>query len=207
MGAVMTDLRNRAQASASATMTAAAPPRRDGNLLEAIAAGDQAALAEAYSRYASGVHALARGVCGHTRAEDVTQEIFLNLWNNPQRYDPTRGSLRAYLLVQAHSRAVDVLRRDNARATKEAAENRLHRGSWAEADAAALAVLERAAVDELVTALPETERQPIVLAYFGGHTYREVARLLHVPEGTIKSRIRSGLKHLRDAREGQITPT
>lgn len=204
----MTDVRNRAPASLSPTPTptTAARPRRDAKLLDAIAAGDQAALAEAYSQYAGRVHALARGVCGHTRAEDVTQEIFLNLWNNPQRYDPTRGSLRAYLLVQAHSRAIDVLRRDNARAVKEAAENRLHRPSGDEADAAALVVLERAAVDELVTALPETERQPIVLAYFGGHTYREVARLLHVPEGTIKSRIRSGLKHLRDTREAQIVP-
>lgn len=201
----MTDLQNREPAPATAH--AAGRPfgaRGDGELVDAIAAGDQDALAEAYSQHASRVHALARGVCGHTRAEDLTQEIFLQLWNNPQRYNPERGSLRTYLLMNAHSRAIDVLRSDTARAARETADDLQQRPAPLETDAAALATVERGEVEVLLAALPDVERHAIVLAYFGGHTYREVARLLGVPEGTVKSRIRSGLKHLRVERAKTI---
>lgn len=192
----MPDTRNRGPGS-----VAPSPARRprhsgDGALVQAIAAGEQAALAEAYSQHAGRVHALARGLCGQTRAEDLTQETFFQLWKNPQRYSAERGSLRSYLLMQAHARAVEILRSDTARTAREFAENLLPKAQRPDTDAAALAVLERADVDELVCALPATERDPIVLTYFGGHTYHDVARLLGVPEGTIKSGIRSGLRRL-----------
>lgn len=183
-------------------VAAAVMNRSDGQLVDAIAAGDAAALAAAYMAHASRVHALARGLCGQTRAEDVTQEVFLQLWKYPERYKAERGTLRSFLLVRAHGRAVDILRSDTARSAREFAGSVLSEAQQSETDESVLAALERAEVGELLSALPETERHPIVLAYFGGHTYREVARLLAVPEGTIKSRIRSGLQHLRTASPG-----
>ncbi|HEV2071441.1 MAG TPA: sigma-70 family RNA polymerase sigma factor [Acidimicrobiales bacterium] len=165
--------------------------------MDAVAKHDHVALAEAYRQHGSRVHALARSLCGDARAEDLTQEIFLQLWNYPERFNTERGSLRSYLLMQAHRRAVDILRSDNARAAREFAQNLLVNAEGPGTEALALTLLERAELDELVSALPANERHPIVLAYLGGHTYRDVARLLGVPEGTIKSRIRSGLKRLR----------
>lgn len=163
--------------------------------MDAVAEQDHAALAEAYRQHGSRVYALARSLCGDTCAEDLTQEIFLQLWNYPQRFNAERGSLRSYLLMQAHRRAVDIVRSDKARAARESAQNLL--ANVERPGTEALALLERAELDELVFALPAIERHPIVLAYLGGHTYRDVARLLAVPEETIRSRIRSGLKRLR----------
>ncbi len=168
----------------------------DERLVGAIAQHDQTALAEAYSQHGSRVHAIARGLCGDARAEDLTQEIFLQLWNNPQRFDANSGSLRNYLLMQAHRRAIDILRSDNARSERESARHLRTNAEPPGTEAVALSLLERAEINELVAALAANERHPIVLAYFGGHTYRDVARLLAVPEGTIKSRIRSGLQRL-----------
>lgn len=165
--------------------------------MDEVAEHDHAALAEAYRQHGGRVHALARSLCGDTCAEDLTQRIFLQLWNYPQRFKAERGSLRSYLLMQAHRQAVDILRSDNARAARESAQNLLANAERPGTEALALTLLERTELDELVFALPADERHPIVLAYFGGHTYRDVARLLAVPEGTIKSRIRSGLKRLR----------
>ena len=194
----MSDLRDRGPGSPEPrSETRSALPHRDGRLVDAIASGQQGALAQAYSQHASRVHALARGLCGPTRADDLTQEIFLQLWKDPQRYSAERGSLRTFLLMQAHSRAVDIIRSDRARAARESARDLAPKPQPADTDAAALAVLERAEVQQLVDALPESERQAILLAYFGGNTYREVAQLLGVPEGTVKSRIRSGLNRLR----------
>ena len=179
--------------------------RPDWSLIDAIAAGDEGALADVYEQHAGRVHALARGLCGNARAEDLTQEIFLQLWKQPDRYKPQRGSLRSYLLMQAHSRAVDVLRSDTARTAREFADNSLPKARPSETDSEALALVEQAEVGALVAELPEAERQPIVLAYFGGHSYREVAQLLRVPEGTVKSRIRSGLKRLRAEHASRLT--
>lgn len=165
--------------------------------MEPLAEHDHAALAEAYRQHGSHVHALARRLCGNTRADDLTRKVFLQLWNYPQRFNADRGSLRSYLLMQAHRQAVDILRSDNAGAPGEFAQDLRANGERPGTEAFALTLLERAELDEVVSALPANERHPIVLAYFGGHTYRDVARLLAVPEGTIKSRIRSGLKRLR----------
>ena len=169
----------------------------DAALVDAIAREDVAAFDEAYERHSSRVQALARRLCGTTRAEDLTQEIFLQLWNDPGRYEPDRGSLRGYLLMQAHGRAISILRSDSARVARETRQNVLASPESPDIEAAALELLERGEIEDLVGALPEGERHAIVLAYFGGHTYREVARLLDVPEGTVKTRIRSGLRRLR----------
>lgn len=196
----MSDVRSRGRTSALRNPTSG-PTETGGDaaLVGAIAEGDRAALAEAYAEHGSRVHALVLGVCGDARADDLTREVFLRLWNFPRRYRPDQGSLRGYLLMQAHSRAVDVLRRDSVRTAKEDVAAPAPAAPTGDPDPT-LVVLERAAVDKAAAAaLPEVERQPIVLAYFGGHTYREVATLLDVPEETVKSRIRSGLDRLRSS--------
>jgi RNA polymerase sigma-70 factor (ECF subfamily) len=170
----------------------------DAVLVLAISRYRQEALAEAYRRHAGAVYALARRLLGEPAlAEEVVQEVFLRLWNAPDKFDPERGALRSYLLAQTHGRSVDLLRADSSRRRRE--ERDLRRTAEAgydlEHEVADLAVAER--VREALATLPEGERQAIALAYFGGHTYREVAALLDQPEGTVKSRIRSGLRRLR----------
>ena len=170
----------------------------DGGLVVAIARYREDALAEAYRRHAGAVFALAKRVlCDLTAAEEVVQEVFLRLWTKPDKFDPDRGSLRSYLLAQTHGRSVDLLRSDTSRRRREEREARqtAEAGYDLEHEVWDLALAEQ--VKEVVAELPRAERRAIELAYFGGHTYREVADLLGEPEGTVKSRIRAGLKRMR----------
>jgi RNA polymerase sigma-70 factor, ECF subfamily len=172
----------------------------DGGLVVAIGRYREEALAEAYRRHAGAVFALARRVLSDgVAAEEVVQEVFLRLWSAPDKFDPGRGSLRSYLLAQAHGRAVDLLRSEGSRRRREEREARqtAEAGYDLEREVWDLAVADR--VKEVVAVLPGEERRAIELAYFGGHTYREVATLLGQPEGTVKSRIRAGLQRMRVA--------
>jgi RNA polymerase sigma-70 factor (ECF subfamily) len=172
----------------------------DARLVTSIARYSEVALAEVYRRHGRAVYGLARRVLQDTaEAEDVTQEVFLRLWSEPDRFDPERGSLRSFLLAQAHGRAVDAVRSTSSRRAREArdaartarAEYDLQHEAW---DLALADQVERAMGE-----LSDDERRAIELAYFDGRTYREVARVLEQPEGTVKSRIRSGMRRLRDA--------
>ncbi len=170
----------------------------DAALVVAIGRWHEDALAELFRRHAGAVFGLARRVLGDAvRAEEIVQEVFVRLWNQPERFDPERGSLRSFLLAQSHGRAVDVLRSDSARREREESDARkaAEAGYDVEREVWDLAVAE--SVRKAVHTLPEDGRRAIELAYFGGRTYREVAVALGAPEGTVKSRIRSGLKRLR----------
>ena len=170
----------------------------DAALVVAIGRWRQDALAEAYRRHAGAAFALARRLLGdRDLAEEVLQEVFLRLWNAPERFDPERGSLRSYLLAQTHGRSVDLLRSETSRRRREEREARetAEHGVDIEREVVDLTVADQ--VKEVVAGLPADERRAIELAYFGGHTYRQVAVLLDQPEGTVKSRIRSGLRRMR----------
>ena len=170
----------------------------DSVLVVAISRYRQEALAEAYRRHAGAVFALSRRLLvDGSLAEEVVQEVFLRLWNNPEKFDHERGSLRSYLLTQCHGRSVDLLRSETSRRRREERDVRrtAESGYDLEHEVVDLEVAER--VQLALASLPEGEREAIALAYFGGHTYREVAEMLNQPEGTVKSRIRAGLKRLR----------
>jgi RNA polymerase sigma-70 factor (ECF subfamily) len=171
----------------------------DARLVTSIARYSEVALAEVYRRHGQAVYGLARRVLQDaSEAEDVTQEVFLRLWREPDRFDSGRGSLRSFLLAQAHGRAVDVVRSTSSRRAREAREAaRTARAAYDMAHEAWDLVL----ADQVARAMGELsddERRAIELAYFDGHTYREVAQRLEQPEGTVKSRIRSGMRRLRD---------
>lgn len=172
----------------------------DGQLVTSIARYSEIALAEVYRRHGRAVYGLARRVLQDAaEAEDVTQEVFLRLWRQPDSFDPERGSLRSFLLAQAHGRAVDSVRSTSSRRAREARD--AARTANADYDMQH-EVWDLALADQVAQAMEELsddERRAIELAYFDGRTYREVARVLEQPEGTVKSRIRAGMRRLREA--------
>ena len=170
----------------------------DVGLVIAIARYNGDAFAEAYRRHAGAVFGLAqRLLWERALAEEMVQEIFLRLWEHPERFDQARGSLRSFLLMDAHARCVDRIRSDSRRKEREERSARAELVADYDLDLEAhdLEIAEQ--VRDALTTLSDVERRAIELAYFGGHTYREVARILEQPEGTIKSRIRTGLTRLR----------
>jgi RNA polymerase sigma-70 factor, ECF subfamily len=176
----------------------------DVEVVAAMTEGDGDALAELYRRYGGAVWAVARRVCGdRTLAEDVTQTVFVDLWRRPQRFDANRGALRPWLVAQAHARAVDTVRSEAARQRRQEREVRLAPAPAPEVEAEVHMAALSEGVRRAVARLADDEREAIVLAYFGGHSYRETAEMLGQPEGTVKSRIRRGLTGLRRALESE----
>ncbi|HEX5615051.1 MAG TPA: sigma-70 family RNA polymerase sigma factor [Acidimicrobiia bacterium] len=172
----------------------------DAALVRAVAARDEQALAELYGRHSGACFALARRVLAdRTLAEEIVQEVFVRLWNQPERFDADRGSMRSFLLAQVHGRSVDLLRAETARRAREERDARRGVAPPDDLERAVVDLSEAEAVRTALATLSEAERTAIELAYFGGHTYREVAAMLEQPEGTIKSRIRAGLLRLRAA--------
>jgi RNA polymerase sigma-70 factor (ECF subfamily) len=170
----------------------------DATLVVAIARWRQDALAEAYRRHAGAVFALARRLLADaTLAEEVVQEVFVRLWDAPDRFDPDRGSLRSFLLATCHGRSVDLVRSERSRRAREEREHRARAESGYDIEHEVEDLVVADEVKGALAALPPEERRAIELAYFGGHTYREVAALLAAPEGTVKSRIRAGLRRMQ----------
>ena len=170
-----------------------------GSLLAArLAAGDDRALAEAFDLLAPAVHATARQILDDDgAAQDVVQDVFVDLWSHPERYDEALAGLRTYLTLCARHRALDVVRSELRRAGRETRHARLlppprqpsPADEVAEADTAS-------AVRAAVRTLPPDQRQVVELAYFGGLSYRDVALRIGIAEGTAKSRVRLALAKL-----------
>ena len=174
------------------------PRASDPALVRAIARGDQDAFAEAYRRHAGAVYGLTQRLLwerGH--AEEMVQEVFLRLWEQPDRFDRARSPLRSFLLMDAHARCVDRIRSDTRRQRREERSARADLVTDYDVDLEAADLETAEHVRVALDSLSDGERRAIELAYFGGNSYREVARILDEPEGTVKSRIRTGLGRLR----------
>jgi RNA polymerase sigma-70 factor (ECF subfamily) len=177
-----------------------------GSLLTArLAAGDDRALAEVFDEYGAAVHATALQILGNPAAQDVVQDVFVDLWCHPQRFDESLGSLRTYLTLCARHRALDLLRSELRRAAREERHARLLPAprpptpgeEVADADAASV-------VRAAVSSLPPDQRRAVELAYFCGLSYRDVARRIGIPEGTAKSRVRLALAKLETLLDHQL---
>jgi RNA polymerase sigma-70 factor, ECF subfamily len=172
----------------------------DQDLQDALLGRQEEALSEAYRRFGQKVYRTAFGVLRRSElAEDVTQEVFVRLWQRPERFDGTRGTLSGFLQLDAHGRSIDVLRSEKARADREMREQQLSMSSSSR-DSLEEEVMKRITserIREALETLDADERLPIALAFFQGHSYRRVAEALDLPEGTVKSRIRRGLSRLQ----------
>jgi RNA polymerase sigma-70 factor, ECF subfamily len=167
-------------------------------LLARVGRGDDAAFAAVYARVGGHVFGIARSVLRDlAQAEEVTQEVLLEVWRDASRFDPTRGSALAWVVTLAHRRAVDRVRAQQAATAREqrAARPEISYDVVAET---VQARLDAERVRRCLGSLTQLQQESITLAYFGGRTYREVAILLDVPVGTVKTRMRDGLIRLRD---------
>lgn len=166
----------------------------DMRLVARIRAGDQTAMAELYDRYGKVVYAVALRVLQDTgAAEDVLQDIFLQLWRNPDSFDASRGTLAAWLAVIARHRAIDRLRKRRPEVDVE--ECVIAGGPDLSDEAERSLVIEK--VRSVLAEMNPDQRHALELAYFQGLTHTEIAEKTGEPLGTIKTRIRSGLQQLR----------
>lgn len=169
----------------------------DRDLVDGLRTRAESALAEIYKRHGGAVFGLSRRVLNDDGlAEDVTQEIFLRLWNEPQRFDAERGTLRSYLNRQSHSRSIERVRSEEAHRSREDRSVESDKPESGAIESEVLASIESDRIRTALDQLGQKERRAIVLAYYGGHSYREVASRLGLPEGTVKSQLRTGLQHL-----------
>jgi RNA polymerase sigma-70 factor, ECF subfamily len=171
----------------------------DGDLLVGVKAGDAAAFELLYDRHSRAAYGLAYRILGEaTAAEDVVQEAFLTVWRQAATYGPERGTVRAWLLAIVHHRAIDHVRRRSYREERQQALDAVadppdSADTWEQARQS----VEGQHVREALEHLPPDQRRSITLAYFGGYTHDEIARLLGVPLGTVKGRLRIGLQKMR----------
>ena len=167
-------------------------------VLARVAQGDQRAFEVIFDAMAGPVYGLIYQVLRDpAQSEEVSQEVMLEVWRTASRFDPSRGSATAWVMTIAHRRAVDRVRSASAASAREhrAAERLLfadEAGDWAETRIA------RDRVRRCLDGLTDLQREAIVLAYYGGYSYRQVAAMLGVALSTIKTRIRTGLIRMRD---------
>jgi RNA polymerase sigma-70 factor (ECF subfamily) len=180
----------------------------DEDLMQLVRRGDTLAFEVVYERHATAAFSLAYRMTGTRNvAEDVVQEAFLSLWRSGARYDRARGSVRTWVLGIVHNRAIDALRRsmvhDRRRASDEGIEERFEARERTDVEAARRE--EAGTVRGALSSLPADQSQVIELAYFGGFTHTEIADMLEAPVGTVKGRMRLGLKKMKaQLGEGQV---
>ena len=172
---------------------------QDAALLLRVRDRDERAIEALYARYSGPLYSLAYRVTGADRyAQDVVQEVFIALWKDAGRYDPSRGALSSWLFALARHKAIDLVRKE-ANVRKHTADVDLEfREADDDVDHEAWLRLRRDTVRAAITQLPEAQRTALELAFFGGLTHVEVAEQLDIPLGTAKTRIRAALLRLRD---------
>jgi RNA polymerase sigma-70 factor (ECF subfamily) len=175
-------------------------PQSQNDLLAQVAEGSQEAFSELYDQLAPRVFGLVRRLLkDFAQSEEVAQEVFLEIWQTASRYDPTKGGASTWILTMAHRRAVDRVRASQSSRNRD---TRIGIRDFPTAyDSVAESVeitVEHERVAEAMSRLTELQRQAITLAYYGGFSHSEVAEQLHVPVGTVKTRLRDGMIRLRD---------
>jgi RNA polymerase sigma-70 factor, ECF subfamily len=181
----------------------------DEDVMQLVRRGDPRAFEVIYERHSAAAFSLAYRMMGtRAGAEDVMQDAFLSAWRSGERYDRARGSVRTWVLGIVHHRAIDALRRatvhDRRRAGDEGIEERFEARERTDAEAARRE--EASVVRAAMGALPADQCQVIELAYFGGFTHTEIAEMLDAPVGTVKGRMRLGLKKMRERLgHGEVT--
>jgi RNA polymerase sigma-70 factor, ECF subfamily len=170
-----------------------------GDLMLLVARGDEQAFAAVYDALGVSVYGLARRVVRDpSRAEEISQEVFIQVWKSAARFDPARGHAKSWVLTLAHRRAVDAVRHD------QAATNRENRYDWSngpdfdEVEETVTISLEHEQVRRCLDGLTELQREAVNLAYYQGYTYAEVAESLGANTATVKTRMRDGIVRLRD---------
>ncbi len=177
--------------------------------MQLVQRGDARAFELIYDRHSGAAYSLAYRMTGkRAAAEDVVQEAFLSIWRSGARYDRARGSVRTWVLGIVHNRAIDGLRRatvhDRRRASDEGIEERFEARERTDVEAARHE--EAGAVRSALGLLPAEQCQVIELAYFGGFTHTEIASMVDAPVGTVKGRMRLGLRKMADALgEGRVS--
>ena len=178
--------------------TSAAVESGDDLLMTQVKAGSVAAFEEFYEHYRDRAYRVARSVChdqGH--AEDAVQEAFLSIWRSRATYKPQRGTFAAWLLTAVRCRAIDVVRREQKHARRQADAHTLDARPTPAGPPDQIAREDADRLRALLTRLPDAQQEVIALAFYGELTHTEIAAALQLPAGTIKGRMRLGLQKLR----------
>jgi len=176
-----------------------APPTHE-DLIRLVALGDEAAFEELYDAVSPRVYGLVRRVVRDpSQSQEVTQEVFVDIWQQAARFDADRGRAMSWILVIAHRRAVDRVRASQASMDRDMRQGiKEFQESYDDVADTVETAMEAERVQRALATLTESQQEAIRLAYYGGYTHQEVAELLKIPVGTVKTRIRDGMIRLRD---------
>ena len=176
-----------------------APPTHE-ELIRLVALGDQAAFEELYDAVAPRVFGLVKRVVRDpAQSQEVTQEVFLEIWQQAARYDTDRGRAMSWIMVIAHRKAVDRVRAAQASTNRDLRQGiKEYQESYDDVAQSVETKMESERVRQALETLTSAQQEAIRLAYYGGYTHQEVAELLKIPVGTVKTRIRDGMIKLRD---------
>ena len=182
----------------------------DRALMARVTEREEGALEALYGRYGRACYGLARRILTDEQfAQDVVQEVFLTVWRDASRFDASRGGFSSWLLSMTHHKAVDAVRREeNLRKRRTTAEGLEERASESpEVGEQVWSLLRRSRVREALQSLPDPQREALTLAYFGGYTQREIAKITDTPLGTVKTRMLTGMKRMREALQVPLDPS